>query len=449
MARSYYWWDILNLVPEAKATPLRATEPRGRKLKEKKLFFGGKSLIPADYVPPKKQHQVVFDGKTKGRQLNVRNFNRHFALFSPTEFNEECVDMLETLGEYKKPGWYTPFLASAAPVLVEHHIVWERFEHEDGEGGVIAVDWAHPPSHQDQDEAQTTHENMLTPVVVIVPGLAGHSGKDYIRSVTSILTKNLGWRVCVLNWRGFNAPLVSNKVFQPHDIADTELFVENAHRRYPAAPLFGIGFSAGSNQLLKYLGKHGEGHRIIAAMSVCNGFEYGSHLKRLEDDPLGAAVYSRGMTYIHQEYLREHGARLQEQHPELDLEAALNATKHSELDLVMVRTMYGFDTLEEYHAAVCCRPYIPKVKVPLLCLQSRDDPLFTPGGHQCYETLPVDELHDNKNIVYFESEFGSHLNFVEAEARNKFTRESYTFCDRTAEAFFDFCHSRRDKRVIL
>ena len=26
---------------------------------------------------------------------------------------------------------------------------------------------------------------------------------------------------------------------------------------------------------------------------------------------------------------------------------------------------------------------------------------------QCYETLPVDELHDNKNIVYFESEFGS------------------------------------------
>ncbi|KAJ1494129.1 hypothetical protein T484DRAFT_1766676, partial [Baffinella frigidus] len=269
---------------------------------------------------------------------------------------------------------------------------------------------------------------MLTPVVVIVPGLAGHSGKDYIRSVTSILTKNLGWRVCVLNWRGFNAPLVSNKVFQPHDIADTELFLVKylgkhgeGHRIIAVEHTF-------ISALLKYLGKHGEGHRIIAAMSVCNGFEYGSHLKRLEDDPLGAAVYSRGMTYIHQEYLREHGARLQEQHPELDLEAALNATKHSELDLeqhpeldleaalnatkrseldqVMVRTMYGFDTLEEYHAAVCCRPYIPKVKVPLLCLQSRDDPLFTPGGHQCYETLPVDELHDNKNIVYFESEFG-------------------------------------------
>jgi len=24
------------------------------------------------------------------------------------EFNEECADMLETLGEYKKPGWYFP-----------------------------------------------------------------------------------------------------------------------------------------------------------------------------------------------------------------------------------------------------------------------------------------------------------------------------------------------------
>lgn len=77
VARSYYWWDILNLVPEAKATPLRATEPRGRKLKEKKLFFGGKSLIPADYVPPKKQHQVVFDGKTKGRQVSPPRWNPH------------------------------------------------------------------------------------------------------------------------------------------------------------------------------------------------------------------------------------------------------------------------------------------------------------------------------------------------------------------------------------
>jgi len=276
--------------------------------------------------------------------------------------------------------------------------------------------------------------------------------------------------------RGFNAPLVSERVFRPHDIADTELCIEAAVQRFPASPMYLIGFSAGSNQVVKYLGKHGDRHRILAAMSVCNGFEYGGHLKRLEEDPLGAAVYSRGMTYIHQEYLREHGAEIVKRCPDFDLDAALNATKHSELDAIMVRQMYGFDSMDEYYAAVCCRPYIPKVGVPLLCLQSRDDPLFTPSGHTCCETLPVDELHDNKNIIYFESEFGcvssapsppfaardsrltaasavrrrSHLNFVEAEARNGlFARESHTFCDRTAEAFFDWVHQQDGCRRLF
>jgi hypothetical protein len=96
--------------------------------------------------------------------------------------------MLETLGAYKKPGWYSPLLASAAPVLVEHQINWQRVEHEDGwdgrfppararlhvpqlhalisvpsfrEGGVVAVDWAHPSGE---------HDGLLTPTVIIVPG---------------------------------------------------------------------------------------------------------------------------------------------------------------------------------------------------------------------------------------------------------------------------------------
>jgi hypothetical protein len=60
--------------------------------------------------------------------------------------------------------------------------------------------------------------------------------------------------------------------------------------------------------MLTYAGKH----RLVAAISVCNGFEYEVHINRVESTTLGQAVYSRGMTYLHQEYLRTQGLQLKE-----------------------------------------------------------------------------------------------------------------------------------------
>jgi len=40
--------------------------------------------------------------------------------------------------------------------------------------------------------------------------------QDYIRSMCNVVTCNLEWRVCVLNWRGFNdAPISKSKVYYP------------------------------------------------------------------------------------------------------------------------------------------------------------------------------------------------------------------------------------------
>lgn len=63
--------------------------------------------------------------------------------------------------------------------------------------------------------------------------------QDYIRSVVNVVTSHLGWRVCVLNWRGFNkAPISKKKVFRPDDIGDMQLAIESANKKHPAGPLF-------------------------------------------------------------------------------------------------------------------------------------------------------------------------------------------------------------------
>mmetsp|Transcript_5380 Transcript_5380/g.10808 ORF Transcript_5380/g.10808 Transcript_5380/m.10808 type:complete len:453 (-) Transcript_5380:238-1596(-) len=414
-----------------------SNDPRPR---PKRLYFGGPSLLPDDYVRPPPEHPVVFSGQVEGRQLHVRNFYRHFACYQPSALNDNVVDSLETLGEYKRPAWYSSMLASAAPTLVEHEVEYEREHIDDGDGGVVCLDWANPKQHDE-----------TTPIVLVFPGLAGHSGKDYIRSTVRKVIDSLGWRACVMNWRGFNSPLESTKVFRPDCISDMETAISTVGFRFPVASLYGVGFSAGSNQLVKYLGKHGSFSRLCAAVSVCNGFEYSSHLNRLEASSMGKGFYSRGMTFLHQEYLRKHGEELQKKVPGFNLQKALNASSHSDLDEALVKSLYGFDDVNDYYQAVASRPYIPKVEVPLLCLQAADDPLFTEGEEavKCHQTLPIAELHDNKNIIYFETEFGSHLNFVESNRQDGVIRSDFSFCDRTVEAFFRTVKDESPKRIMF
>ena len=58
------------------------------------------------------------------------------------------------------------------------------------------------------------------------------------------------------------------------------------------------------------------------------------------------------------------------------------------------------------------------------------------GGVKPHEVLPIADLYDNPNMIYFETEYGSHLNFVEATIQEGVSRAPWTFCDRAAEAFF-------------
>jgi len=441
-------WSLIEILSPLSPMTLAQMEKTEdtKKEKKKKIRYGFReSLVPDDYVPPPKKHPVVFEGSMIGKELHVRNFYRHFACYKPTNFNEELVDELQKLGEYKPPAWYSSMLCSAAPTLVEHEVKYERVELYDSTGGLLAVDWAFPEANN----CCAVGEPSSDCVLCVFPGLAGHSDKDYIRSFVKRIMTALKWKVCVLNWRGFNCPLKNGKVSSPVDLTDMTMTIYHASKRFPTSPIFAAGFSMGSNQLVKYIGMNAENHMLTAAMSVCNGFEYEQHLQRLEKTPLGEQIYSRGMTYLHQEYLRNYGEELRQHVEGFELEKALAAAKHSELDEVLVKQVYGYHDMQEYYEQIASRPFIPKVNIPLLCLQSGDDPLFTEGDWRCWQVLPVDELHDNKHIVYFESEYGSHLNFVEATISQGLLREDFTFCDRAAEAFFRFASSQSDQKLLF
>jgi len=93
----------------------------------------------------------------------------------------------------------------------------------------------------------------------------------------------------------------------------------------------------------------------------------------------GQLVCSRGGTYLHQEYLRTQGEELKKMGAAFDLDRALAATTHTEFDdaVFPLYAQWGFPDLKTYLAEIDSRPYVPKISVPLLCIQSADDPLYS------------------------------------------------------------------------
>ena len=57
------------------------------------------------------------------------------------------------------------------------------------------------------------------------------------------------------------------------DTDDLEEVVQHIRRRFPDAKIICVGFSLGSNLLLRYLGTAGDASMVYAAISVANGFD--------------------------------------------------------------------------------------------------------------------------------------------------------------------------------
>jgi predicted alpha/beta-fold hydrolase len=86
--------------------------------------------------------------------------------------------------------------------------------------------------------------------------------------------------------------------------------------RYPHAPLLGVGFSAGSNQLRKFLGETGESSPFLCAISVSNAFDLNLCSQQLREK---SKIWDRVMTgYMISSFIERH-EHLWRAMPELDL----------------------------------------------------------------------------------------------------------------------------------
>ncbi|KAI7905100.1 Alpha/Beta hydrolase protein [Cokeromyces recurvatus] len=279
-------------------------------------------------------------------------------------------------------------------------VTYEREFVDTPDGGTFALDWARTKENLKEDE---------TPTLVVLHGLTGGSHESYIRCLLEIVTyPPFNYRAVVMNSRGCaNSEIKTPQMYSGGYTDDFRVAIQHIQKRLaPNTPLVGIGFSLGSNVLVKYLGEEGDKTPLKAAISVANPFDFRLSMELLSQSYIGRKIYSPKMAQNLKNTFARH-MDIVVKGGKINPDEVMAAQTIQEFDEACTRKMFDYTTVNNYYRdASSCR-FIEFVKIPLLCLNALDDPI---AAADC---IPYDEIKTNPNVVLATTDYGGHLGWFE------------------------------------
>jgi len=269
------------------------------------------------------------------------------------------------------------------------------------DGGLISLDFAADPA----SEAKALPDD--APVLVILPGLTSGSHDTYPQWA-AWSARRRGFRPVVFNARGTsNSPVATPQFYSASHTEDLRAAVRHLQATFPGAPVTAAGYSLGANILTRYLGEEGSSAPLAAAVSLCNPFNLevananlASGVRHVYNLALGAKL---------RESTKQHAALFRGHPPPAgwDVDAALRGRTIGDYDRAITIHVFGFESLEAYYANSSSDEAVPKVRVPLLCIQAQHDPI-APA-----EAIPHEALAANPHCVLAITPYGGHLGWVQ------------------------------------
>ena len=302
----------------------------------------------------------------------------------------------------------------------------------------VQVEWAKDPiGYRLPDDA---------PIVIFLHTITGSAAQTrWLMKYAS----NRGWRSCVFVRRGHGGPLRSPCFNLLGAVEDVEMQLDAVRGAFPSASFCAmVGVSAGSAQLISYLGRAGEATPVQAACAVCPAWDVSTAFASLGDtQPLAERAMVRGvqaafMTGRNEATLRAWDATA--------LERCLAARTLPELmDAHAPFAMRDRSaTADEYYRAHDPMADRHGVAVPTLLLNAEDD--FVCPAALARPDIIVDEQPGALLLV---TRSGSHVAFNEGVfARGAFhMRVSFDFLDaaRATAASSDDDDGRRLERGVV
>ena len=410
-------------------------------------------------------------------------------IYQHNKENELVISNCKILTEKYKP---CLFVSNAHAMLIIGAIVegiyHNYFEYKRElftlkDGGVVSIDW--PTYRKDTTKLENSlitvkeySENEReddTPIVICLHGLSGSSTVNYMTHLTAKVLER-GWKQACFNARGCgDTDLITPRGFNASYTDDIREVIQHIHNQYPRAPLFGVAFSLGANIFTKYLGEEGLSTPILAAVALCNPFNLDITTAHMNSSFVHR-TYNKRMADSLVNYVVQHKNRFsqpslaQNSSPSLSTESndvsqtnstsstsisvfsspSLSSTSKPTLvveEVKKAKTIRDFDreyilpqftqykTVEDYYKDSSSIRHVEGIEIPLLCVQSIDDPLCPPT------TWPSPQFFlSKKNIILCATHRGSHVSWIEGS--NPFHR--YAWSDRAITEYIACILQHRD-----
>lgn len=204
-----------------------------------------------------------------------------------------------------------------------------------------------------------------TPTIVVLHTITGNPSS--MAELIHDLHAATGWRLVLCLRRGHaDLPLLTPRLNILGCTEDLREQLGVIRARFPESPLYGVGSSAGSGLLARYLGEEGESSPFHAAFAYCPGYDTHSGFAQVQP------FYSRMMgRKLVRQFITPHLERIGHLPTAARLQSAANlADFHHNL-----YELAGHDNYEAYDQASNPMHVFHGIRTPLMLLNSEDDPV--------------------------------------------------------------------------
>lgn len=321
---------------------------------------------------------------------------RHFGIHLPqvvhkaTPFNRELLAQLPRIQQPYRP---TPWAYNAHVQLVwlvlsgavkKLNLPIQRELLTMQDGATTALDWYGDEQADD------------TPIIVLLHTIGGT--RQSMSRLMRDLHQATGWRIVLCLRRGHDSlPLTAPGYNTMGSVPDFREQLAHIKQRHPSSPLYGIGSSAGSGLIVRYLGEEKENSLLDAGIAYCPAYNIEVAFERAHP------FYSRKIT---KDLLDEFIA------PQTELLGDDFGT-HNANDLAELQSyMHHFSGHASYDDYLTqCNPatVMQHITTPLLVINADDDPVCVRENVEEH----LDVVLEMDKTLLVRTQKGSHCTFYE------------------------------------